>query len=904
MKLFFRFLTVGVFNTLLGYCVIFACMYLANMSPEASNIAGYTVGLVASYILNRTYTFKSEQKRRSEIIRFLVVFVIAYAANFGMLVILIHRIGIHEGASQILAGFVYVVVSFIMNKYYVFKSPMPVEMARTSLFSVQIIPKKVLTLLMLLVLWCIFMWDAFGADRSFALHMDNEFFIGTVLSSMSATLSNGEWPLRMDTILGGVPLYNFAQLSPFYPFYLVALPIYSSPLDVVHYMHWITLVHILILEINMYIFLRVICASRLASITGAALVAFGANSFSYAVWVNIVAPYSWLPLYLAGIVGILQFPQSVKYSAMALGGIVLLTLASPAQPLIHAIFVTVIFVATYWGKQLRISGIMHIRHGFARVVAVGALALLLVAPVLLPSALEFKNMIRWIGPFPPVIDNAPIPFEAFQTDQLSISDIGGVFFNFKRAAVGSQFVGVMSAALASVAVVSRPRSWHVLPLAFIAVYSLISSMGANLGLAYLNYAIPLLNKIREPSRFLVIFQFAVGVLAAFGVDELRKTVSRTDGGANSKRQLIALSTTVVLAAIALLIMQGQIVSNVSPFVPVSILVVLILMTWIAARTDFRERDTMIAAAWGCAALTLLALEVPWTPPSVSSSQYLTSGALALDTAIERVAALDPRREYRVIFDGKIHTQQAAMLASYHGVRTFNSYFNPAPRRQFEELYYHAPRADNYFRILGAKYLICRECTAESVRWYKHLETIAGYEIYETEDVLPHMYIVHRLNGEFQDLADFATKAAGADLTKNILYVEPNALAGLNLSSNVPEGVCISREDIHTTNRVRFVLQCKSSGVLVMNKFFDDAWRTAVDGVDVRAMRVNGNQIGVPFVSGSHVIDFWYSPTIFVVSLGLMFSGVMLLIYIIFTKRLAIEKSSLSEHRVILETRCI
>jgi len=121
MKQFFRFLTVGMFNTLLGYAVIFACMYLAKMSPEGSNIVGYSVGLIGSYILNRKYTFNSKQNRRSEMVRFLAVFVVAYASNLAVLVILIHRIGMHEGASQVLAGVVYVAASFIMNKYYVFK---------------------------------------------------------------------------------------------------------------------------------------------------------------------------------------------------------------------------------------------------------------------------------------------------------------------------------------------------------------------------------------------------------------------------------------------------------------------------------------------------------------------------------------------------------------------------------------------------------------------------------------------------------------------------------------------------------------------------------------------------------------------------------------------------------------
>jgi putative flippase GtrA len=121
MKQFLRFLTVGVFNTILGYGVIFACMYLANISPESSNVAGYFVGLVASYVLNRNYTFNSKQNRRGEILRFLIVFAVAYTSNLFVLVILIHKLGLHEGVSQILAGLVYVVASYVMNKYYVFR---------------------------------------------------------------------------------------------------------------------------------------------------------------------------------------------------------------------------------------------------------------------------------------------------------------------------------------------------------------------------------------------------------------------------------------------------------------------------------------------------------------------------------------------------------------------------------------------------------------------------------------------------------------------------------------------------------------------------------------------------------------------------------------------------------------
>ena len=117
---FSRFLVVGAFNTLLGYIVIFACMYLAGMAPEISNAAGYALGLVTSYVLNKTYTFNSKTHSVQEVARFCGVFGVAYCANLALLFVLTHHTSVSKGLSQIYSGAVYVFTSFIMNKYYVF----------------------------------------------------------------------------------------------------------------------------------------------------------------------------------------------------------------------------------------------------------------------------------------------------------------------------------------------------------------------------------------------------------------------------------------------------------------------------------------------------------------------------------------------------------------------------------------------------------------------------------------------------------------------------------------------------------------------------------------------------------------------------------------------------------------
>ncbi|NIF76620.1 GtrA family protein [Paraburkholderia sp. Cy-641] len=122
MKQLVRFLLVGAFNTGFGYCIIFFCMYALKLAPEFSNFIGYAIALGVSYVLNRRFTFESKSKRRGEVARFLVVFLIAYVSNLLLLIFLVRVVQIDKGVSQILSGVLYVGLSFLMNKYYVFKT--------------------------------------------------------------------------------------------------------------------------------------------------------------------------------------------------------------------------------------------------------------------------------------------------------------------------------------------------------------------------------------------------------------------------------------------------------------------------------------------------------------------------------------------------------------------------------------------------------------------------------------------------------------------------------------------------------------------------------------------------------------------------------------------------------------
>lgn len=121
-KQLFRFISVGIINTIIGYGAIFACMYLANLSPEISNVIGYMLGLLASYWLHRRYTFRSTKKRGAEFLHFIAVFLIAYCTNLASLVFMINALGVGAALSQVIAGAVYVATSYMLNKCFVFRS--------------------------------------------------------------------------------------------------------------------------------------------------------------------------------------------------------------------------------------------------------------------------------------------------------------------------------------------------------------------------------------------------------------------------------------------------------------------------------------------------------------------------------------------------------------------------------------------------------------------------------------------------------------------------------------------------------------------------------------------------------------------------------------------------------------
>lgn len=114
-----RYGIVGISNTMIGLGTIYALMFFLNASPFVANIIGYTVALTNSFLLNRNWTFRSQGRGLSTVVRFLVVFAIAYLCQLGALGGLISA-DFNPYIAQAIGMIVYIGIGFLGNKYITF----------------------------------------------------------------------------------------------------------------------------------------------------------------------------------------------------------------------------------------------------------------------------------------------------------------------------------------------------------------------------------------------------------------------------------------------------------------------------------------------------------------------------------------------------------------------------------------------------------------------------------------------------------------------------------------------------------------------------------------------------------------------------------------------------------------
>ena len=115
----FKFIIVGILNTVVGYGVYFICIHL-GIKYQISLILSSIVGVTHSFFWNKYWTFKAKGYVNKEIVRFISVYMISYIINALMLSFFVENIKIDQNLAQIYAISIITLISYIGHKYWSF----------------------------------------------------------------------------------------------------------------------------------------------------------------------------------------------------------------------------------------------------------------------------------------------------------------------------------------------------------------------------------------------------------------------------------------------------------------------------------------------------------------------------------------------------------------------------------------------------------------------------------------------------------------------------------------------------------------------------------------------------------------------------------------------------------------
>ena len=708
-------------------------------------------------------------------------------------------------------------------------------------------------------------WPPLAHGGLYAPFRDNVWLYGSLFSRASEIALTGQFPYWIDTLLGGFPLYQTPHFSVTYPFYFFGWLNYGKAVEVLYTLTYVSCVQTFILYLNLYVMIRVAGAKGLASLCGASLGLISGNTEIYAQWVTIAAAWSWFPLLVAGMIRMVRAPLSlVSISLVAIAAGMMCT-ASPSQPVIQSSFFAVVFFVAALIWRWRKDGAASAGQLLAGLVFSGVIAVALAAVAFVPMTLATSEMIRAVGN-ESIVGHASIPWESFNVSQLAPHELGHLLFDSSGVGVlGGIYVGPFALLGVLLCVPAYQRSdsfgrFVLLTSAVLALYFLLAGFGTHFGLAYLHFHVPLLNRIREAGRYLVIFTTLVVLLSGIGfqmlIDLARGRITLT----RRWRYYLYTAAALWLVVFATAVIVDR--ARMSGWAVLLVLPVAILL--LSASSIYERLASVLLVLLACIASVL-------SPPLILPffvSEYLQPENLASHRVLARLAQIPDVHDYRVvIIDPKLTPRNWANNASFYGIKSFYVMFTPVPQQQFREMF---DERVNFRKLRGAKYFIYPEGQRPADAKASLLFSESGYDVYEVHDAMPPFKLLHSAKPFDSANSFYSALANGFD------YQDVAALPGASLRQSWPFSFrARAREADPTTpagelvvpvsrtpNVVAVASHSTEPGLLILNERWTRDWHARVDSRPVPVLQANFIQPAVALPAGRHYVEFEYKPMLF------------------------------------------
>lgn len=650
----------------------------------------------------------------------------------------------------------------------------------------------------------------------------------------------GRFPLWDPHIWMGQPLIGQTQPGPIYPLNVAML---MMPLDADGSIKTSTLngyfvVLHFIAALGGYLLCRGLKRSRTASLLGAA--AFSFAGFTGSVpWLDVLNGAIWIP-YIAHFT--MQAMRLGCYRHAALAGLVMgLSWLSGH----HEIpLMTTLAVAVAWVVSRRFL-----------LAAVSVTIMALVASAQMIPTIEFGRLAKRWGPANgPVGWNDPVAYLSSSIYSLTPRSLAGLVLPGQGTnADSSAFLGIVTMALAALAVASAWRLRPVKWLTVIALGSSIFALGAFTPVhGWLYATVPMLSKARVPSRAIVIVDFALVILAAYGADQFLRR-----HGAVAARRIASIA-----AAVGALILVATIIFKVDTSNE-TVLAALVALGFFALQRNHEKLAKPVTAA-----LLLLMMITEWhatfTKPWQSryeenSQRYVRD--LRTHRDIVEYLNQQPGPTRVRVNDHDV----PANFGDLHGIDMHEGYTAGTTAN----LLHYGRHTQNAQRIFAITHYI-----AKAPDLPEGLEPVFNgrddnVKVFRVANPLPRARAVHRVEslpgpahlGVYVDNPQFDPGEVALTINDR-LHLEPCAGDDVKVLAHAP-------------NRVRIKAGMKCRGLVVLADTHFPGWEATIDGKPAEIHEAYGALRAVVVEAGTHEIDYRYKPTSVYLGAGLSAMGVLI-----------------------------
>ena len=651
-------------------------------------------------------------------------------------------------------------------------------------------------------------------------------------------LHQGALALWDPYVWAGQPLLGQAQPGAAYPlnWILFALPLRHDGLIRWWALDWYFVVIRFMALGFCYLLCRDLGRSRVASLLAGAVFALG-GYIGNTAWPQMVNGALWLPLVFLFLLRAGR-GQDVMRNAILSGTFLGVAWLSGHH---QAPIFLMLAAAGVWVYLIVRTG--RLDWLFARAAAAAFLFTALTGALQILPAYEYGHLAkRWVGAPEAITWNQPVPYSVHENFDLKpFSLLGTIFPHVKTDS--DPFVGVVALALALLGLAAGWRDARTRVLAAVGLGALVYALGQHsVFQGFLYGLLPELDKARVVSAAIVVFEFGVAVLAAFGLDhlaapELAAWPRRVIWGA-LVFGLFTLATFLTIFFANKGSFTGEDNVILTPFIALGF----------ASLAFGTLRGTLTKTQSGVLLLLLAILELGNNVGSVLAPRADAGAMKWLEQmrgntdAAEFIKRQGPFPRANVAGDAF-----AENWGALHGVEMWGGSLAGLTTNMLRFEFSNYPTR----MLWGVGYTLAAKPVAEGQMAF---QGVSGVRVYKHADVFPRAWAVHELvEAPNEDAGNRMIQEHVADF-RRLAYTlgAPPRLEPCDTA----DAVTLEEHDTDTV-RIRAKMSCQ--GMVILSDTFFPGWRAEVDGKSAPIYEVNAAMRGVIVPQGEHVVTMHYRP---------------------------------------------